>query len=344
MPTRTELLMQMLGKGVEAGSAGASEALKQRGESDKIRQQHQSDLDSQDQAIKRVKDLQEFFRGQNPHQKLNVTVSKEGAGVSDATPYDPAEALRSRGNNSAIAKANDYYMKGAAKIQDKAAAAQMGLDSVNDPKQIGSLGQARTLLLKTFNMNRYNQEEANAVLPPAIRGKFAQLFNSSGDDMNPLNESQRASLNSIFTGTLQHAKEQHEMLKQNALNTYKTSGYYDEGLGKQLEETMGKPLSQKLDESIKKYAPVPTTQTPEPSAAPLPSVMDHVKSGLNALFQPPTPQAPQAAAPQGVAPQAPIAPQGAGAPPAQAPGLPPADAIAAEIARRKKVNPALGGQ
>lgn len=289
MPSPKELLMQMLSKGAEMGSSGAVENMKNQASLNQLLAGKQADLSNSNAEFDRAK--QEVQEAAGKGKRISAKIGGASYGDSETDPT----LAKNRGTSSAIEKANGYYMKGLPKIQEMSKAAQMGLESVNDPKQVGSLGQARTMLLKTFGMNRYNENEANAVLPPAVRGTFAKLFNSAGDDMNPLNESQRAAVNSIFSSTLEHAKTQHEMLKQNALNSYKTSPYYEPERGALLENTMGAPFAKELEGSITKYKPVPTTQPPAPSAAPLPGLLDNAKAKLSQLFGGASPATPASA-------------------------------------------------
>jgi hypothetical protein len=187
---------------------------------------------------------------------------------------------------------NKQYMAGLQKIQPGADAAAEGLEAINDPKNSGSLGQARTLMLKSMGMNRYNEQEAKAVLPSALQGVVSGLFNSVGDDQNPLNGSQKAAIGQFFQHQLDTSKNNHEMLKANVMNGYNMSQYADPARAQSMSATLGKPFSDRLTTYADRYKAVPATGGYNPQApAPEPGMIDKLTSFLRGPQQTAAPAA-----------------------------------------------------
>lgn len=209
-----------------------------------------------------------------------------------ADPYAHMAMKNQQGDAMARQQANKAYMAGLPKLQQQAQAASEGLDFSNDPSNPGSLGQARTLMLKAMGMNRYNEQEAKAVLPPALQGHVAMLFNAVGGDMSPLNEAQRTAVNTFFKGSLDHASTQHQMLKQNAMQAYTSSPYANE-VGMKALSTLGSPMEQSLQQASQKYQAIPQTKGPNLTAQPQPGMLDKLKSYFGGSQSQPQASAPQ---------------------------------------------------
>jgi hypothetical protein len=247
--------------------------------------------------------------------KALLTGVQEGAANSRATQKDAyLEALFKRkeedkskvGEEHAIGKAHQVYKEGLVPIQKMLSASAEGLQAISDPKQVGSLGQARTLALKAFGMNRYNQDEAKAVIPAHLQSMVAELFNKGGGDESPLDDSTRRSTASLFRNNIQAAKEQHDILKKNALANYGASLYSNPDRATALGQTIGAPTDEYISQTLKKFQDLPDTHTPA-IQRPAPTstvdkvregaggIMDSIKSGLSSLFHGPaaSPVAPQ---------------------------------------------------
>lgn len=233
-----------------------------------------------------------------------VSVSSDGASIH---PIDENKAgdKDKKGEESAIKNATSLYNRGLPKIQQTMLAAQEGLKTVNDPNQIGSLGTGRTLALKMFGMNRYNENEAKAVVPSTLQGHLSSLMNATGDDSTPLNEAQKRSLNTIFLNGIQGAKDQHDLLKQNALGSYSSSLYSKPERSQALQQSLGSAVDSSLKDSLANTAKYPTTQT-SPAERPAPTgIVDKLRGLLTGSSpavnnsavspQPQAPSAPQAA-------------------------------------------------
>src|SRR6266850_1901464 len=99
-----------------------------------------------------IQRLQEMMK--SAPEGSGATVTPEGASYSRGfNPYQ-MQQRQTQGDAQARMKANQVYNSGLPKIQQVAQAASEGLDFANDPQNIGSLGQARTLMLKAMGMNR----------------------------------------------------------------------------------------------------------------------------------------------------------------------------------------------
>lgn len=229
-------------------------------------------------------------------QVNNGGMAKVGDLTVGADPYAHMMGRQQNGDASARMAANKAYNSGLPKIQQVAQAASEGLDAVNDPQNIGSLGQARTLMLKAMGMNRYNEQEAKAVLPPTLYSYASNLFNQGGADNSPLNDVQRSNVNQFFKGQLDTAASQHKMLKQNAMNMYTSSPFASQA-GMQAMSGMGAPIDDMFTQAASKYKQVPQTKGPDLSGQPQPGVLDKLKSFFGGGQSAPaaqTQQAPQA--------------------------------------------------
>jgi hypothetical protein len=191
----------------------------------------------------------------------SITVNGVGFGKG----YDPNKAIatNNRISDQAIKDTTNNYNKGLPKIQDQFNAASEGLQFVNDPRNVGSLGQARTLALKSMGMNRYNEQEAKAVVPPALQGTISQLFNSAGGDETPLNESQKRALNTFFMSTADQAHQKHELLKNNTIGGYQQRNGYDPNKAEGLKNAVMHNFDQQYEDKMKGFANLPTTTSPE---------------------------------------------------------------------------------
>lgn len=248
-------------------------------------------------SIERLKGMME-----NAPEGSGAAVTPEGASYTRGINPLALQNKQVQGDSQARSAAGKAYMSGLPKIQDIATAASEGLDLSNDPQNIGSIGQARTLMLKAMGMKRYNEQEAKAVLPSSLQGHVATIFNSAGADIDPLNEVQRSSINQFFKGQLDNAAIQHKQLKQNAMGLYTRSPYASES-GLQEMGKMGAETEQAMAQAASKYKDISHTKGPNLTPHPNPGPVDKLKSFLGMGGQQPQAQAPQASpSPSGGAP------------------------------------------
>ncbi len=246
-----------------------------------------------EQAAKNKENLATLQSPQFQDQLNNGGSAAAGDLHVGADPYAHVQQNQLKGEAQAIAAANKQYASGLPKIQQVVQAAGEGLEATNDPTNPGSLGQARTLMLKAMGMNRYNEEEAKAVLPPTLQGYVSGLFNQAGGDQTPLNEVQRQNINQFFKTQLGTAKQQHDALKANAMNAAMSSPYANPSTTPAHLQGLGAPIDQMLQTTSQRFSQVPKTQGPNLTAQPNPSVVDRLKGYLGlggASSQPPAPQ------------------------------------------------------
>ncbi len=229
-------------------------------------------------------------------RSVNARVGDVDISQKEESPLKYLMQSQQRGGK-ALSHAYDTYMKAFPDVQKRGQAVSEGLEAINDPQQIGSIGQAKTLMIKNLGMNRYNQQEGNALVPNTAASVIHQIFNTVGAETNPLSDTQRQALNSVFQNSLQLTKKQHEMAKKNALGSYMNSGAYDPAQGEQFKSQVGADFDKQLGEVEEKYKKVPVTQGYQPNAQQQPGMIDRLKSMFTG-----SPQPQQSASPQGQAP------------------------------------------
>lgn len=275
----TNILDSSIATGAKGGAEAATEA--QKAALAKYLQAQEPDIAGQKQTAQNQANLNTLSNPQ--FQKLlNQGGSARVADLSaGGDPYAHAAQANMKGEASAIAQAQKTYNAGLPKIQQVGSAAAEGLEASNDPSNMGSLGQARTLMLKAMGMNRYNEQEAKAVLPQSLQGLASNIFNMAGGDETPLNEAQRKNINQFFRGQLQSAQQQHESLKQNSLNVAMSSPFATPNTAVHLQG-LGSAADNMFKQAQEKYSGVPATQGANLTAQPNPSVLDRLKG----LFSP----------------------------------------------------------
>lgn len=229
-------------------------------------------------------------RGQSIHMG-DVSVGQD--------PYAKLVQNDKKGLSSAIATSNNQYMKNLPKLQGAAQKIHEGMALINDPKQIGSAGAAKSLIISgVAEMNRYNQQEGSDLVPSTSLQQLQQYANKLGDDKNPLSDTQRAAINHMFVGALGSLKQKHDVLKQSAVGTFETSPYYDAQHGEALKRSMGAPLDAQLNNDMQQYAKYGADQQmmPPPGQNPptaKPGFVNKMRTDLANLLSPkPSPQAP----------------------------------------------------
>lgn len=278
----------------DASAASLADFLNKNVQAERDRRQ-QSSMQAQKAQLDKEAQARELSQAQDivdSNAKAGVSVSaKVGNAAITQKEDSPLKYLMQSQQHGAkaLSHAYDTYMKAFPEVQKRAQAASEGLEAVNDPNQVGSVGQAKTLMIKNLGMNRYNQQEGNALVPGNVSQVVHSIFNFTGDGSNPLSDIQRQALNTVFQGSLAISKKQHEMAKQNALGSYMNSGFADPAQAQQFKTTVGQDFDKQLDDMTQKYKAVPVNPGYQPaapgsSAAPQPPSMFQK---LKSMFSPP---------------------------------------------------------
>lgn len=306
----TREMFQSLQPGVAAltNQINANKRAQQEAELRKYLQAREPELAGQKQAAQNKANLDTLNDPALQSQVNNGGMAKVGDLTVGADPYAHMIAAGEKGEEAARQKAIQNYNKSLPKLQQQFQAANEGLSFVNDPKNIGSVGQAKTLMLKAMGMNRFNEDEARAVLPSTLHQAVSTFFNSGGGDNNPMDANQQAMVNQFFRSQIHNVKQQHDLLRQSSLDTYDSSRYAAPTGHQTLQNKLGGGFSQALDSADKQYSQVPATQGPSLSNQSVsPSILQQAiaagKRGLGSVFGGGSQQAPAAQ------------PQSAGGPP-----------------------------
>lgn len=254
VPSQLNKLAEFLNQREQFKAQQSQELLKQQ-----LGHQYDIDKDTQKRSAEQ-KQLQEMMGSDNLGDAM-AQATKHGQSVhmGDITvgqdPYSKLVQGNQKGLASAIATSNNQYMKSLPKLQGAAQKIHEGMALINDPKQVGSAGAAKSLIISgVAEMNRYNQQEGSDLVPTTSLQKLQQYANSMGDDKNPLSDAQRAAINHMFVGALGSLKQKHDVLRQSAIGTFETSPYYDAGRGEALKKSMGAPLDAQLNNDMQQYA------------------------------------------------------------------------------------------
>lgn len=255
---------------------------------------------TQEKNLQTAQDITDKYSGKGKKVSVNLS-GNGGVSLGENEPSLTSQLLGNQKAQAAAVKgAVDIYQHGLPDIQKRLDAAKEGLDAVNDPKQVGSIGQAKSLMIKNLGMNRYNEQEGNALVPKTLSQKISEIFNYSGDDNSPLNPAQRAALNQVFMNSLDMAKNKHDMLKKNAMNAYQVSPFFDPTRADQLNQTIGGPLEQSISDIQKQYKSAPTTnyQPGVTQAPPNQNIFSKLLSHIGLSSNQPAQVQPQQPAPQ----------------------------------------------
>lgn len=269
--------------------------------------QQKADLAKQEQE-RNINTLQDLLGKSTPGHKMNFKVGDVSGGESDENPLKYAfQDQKLQGK--ALSHAYDIYAKGLPDLNKKIQASSEGLDIINDPSQIGALGQARSLMLRSMGMNRYNEQEASKSLPPSLFGTVKQMFQGaegwSGNptdankfgDVNPMNALQKKAADSFFRGNLKSAQDQHQLLKKTALGSYQQSGFYDPARAVDFQATVGKDLDDSLNKRLmpgpnaqvsNQQSQLPKTPQPQQPSGPLDKLKSMFSMGGASQPQQPT--------------------------------------------------------
>lgn len=256
------------------------------------------------QNLQQAEDL--VNKGAGVGKKLNVKIGDIDVSQTEENPLKYMSRSQQAGNK-ALSHAYDIYAKGVPDIMKSSSAAEEGLNALNDPTQSGSLGIVRSQMLRSMGMNRYNDNEAKATMPPNLYQYAKTLFNGvsswdgdtskAPDDVNPMSAQQKQAANSFFRGALQVSLQKHQVFKSMALDSYRNSGYFDPDRAKQFQATVGQDLDQHLQSIM---APKPGTppsnyNSPPPQGpAPQKGLLDKAIGGIQSIFGGKPQQQPQA--------------------------------------------------
>lgn len=204
--------------------------------------------------------------------------------------------------NDATSKAYSMYASDLGKLKSGVDASKEGLDAVSDPNQMGSMGIIRSNMLRAMGMNRYNDQEASKSLPPALYQTVRTLFTGAtsgwdgqnvkaGDDNNPLTPQQKAAATGFFRGHIANAQNQHDMIKNKARGSLRSSGYFSPDTAKTLEDglsnsgfdqyTSGILAPKPGSVPVNYNSPPPGAGQPPPQPPQQPGFLDKLKSMLN---------------------------------------------------------------
>lgn len=221
--------------------------------------------------------LKQYLQDKSDQQKVERDIESVRRIRGDKELYQPGESLKAgeisigsdptahlmqanqRGEAAAIKQAQDLYSKAVPDLRKKMTAINEGLDAVNNPNDPGALGKARTAILSSMGMNRYNENEAKAILPPNMYSTASGLFNMGGDDSNPLSDVQKKATNSFFTGQLDNIRQQHSASKQSAINAAMSSPFATQMTSQRLAN-LGQPEEEYLGKIATKFSNTPQTK------------------------------------------------------------------------------------
>jgi len=187
----------------------------------------------------------------------SVRVGDLSSGVD---PYVAAQRKMMQGGASAIQSAVKAYQSGVPKIQDALGSAFEGLQAVNDPNNRMARGQAKTLMLKSLGMNRFNEQEAKSLLPNSIYGSIANIGNAADNDATPLTQNEQSALNSAFMTAANTAHDKHQQLVQNVTNGYAMNPFADPSRESQLAN-IGAPIENSFQQKMSVFKKAPTNPT-----------------------------------------------------------------------------------
>ena len=266
---------------------------------------------SQQESLNAAKGLSDQLGTDQAGHRYNVSVGSRGTDISEQQAFNPMINKALEGDNAARMAAGKAYMSGAGKLQESTQALSEGLDAVNDPSNKMSRGQALGTLTRGLGLSRFpNKEEAAQLLPQSLQGMASEFENWAGDTKNPMNPADVAAYNSFAKSLLVSNKQQHDVVKKNAVGLYQRSPFATPQ-GMQEMSQMGAPMDQEFNGLQQKYAPAAQTrQVTDTAGAGQPNQpIQNQPTGIAGFFsklrgggasQGPTPQAapqPQAGAP-----------------------------------------------
>lgn len=215
-----------------------------------------------------------------------VKAGELSAGVDPALKF--AQQQQSQ-QLSAAKSMNSTYNRGASKMSDQMGAIGEGIDALQNPTQI-TRGFIKTNLLKALGMNRFNEAEANALLPPTLAGAASRLLAGVGADTDPIPANQAAALSRVYKSLASTVDQKHAQLVEDLKSQYPSQLGPAPALGdvrtKAFKDTLSRFASPQLtpEQQLKSDAPLPV-------APPATGVVDKLASFFGrkpAVIPPPT--------------------------------------------------------
>lgn len=140
----------------------------------------------------------------------------------------------------------NFYNQKLPDEEKKLTAAERLYGAISDPANPITAGTARSLLLNIHGMNRFNEEEANAMVGPTMANQLKKAMTFLGSNEGAtLNDAQRAGIVEILNDSVGSVKSQHDMYKKQAQETYRMHPYATpEGMN--TLQSIGGPMDKRL--------------------------------------------------------------------------------------------------
>lgn len=251
--------------------------------------------------------LQDLTGADNPADAYAIA-AKHGAGVHmgdvsiQTDPYAKQQQHQTDQEAKASKAAFDSYSKQTGKLPQVINSVNEIMDQLKDPNGI-SPGIIKTKMISALGMNRYNAQEAAALLPPTAREKLEGLLTFTGMQSQPITPGSPShqALQKFSQDLLNSAQSAHNQAKQSAIGMYSSNPYASPARSEMLKQTIGKPTEDMINDTRSKFQmqQAPQPGTPVPQAAPK-SILDRLKAAYEAGTQPSTPQANTTTPPQGL--------------------------------------------
>lgn len=251
----------------------------------------------QEQNAQTSRDALESFIKEHPEAEYRDPQGAE----TNPTPGLNLQRFNIGLNSKNVKDAQGVYNKGLTKLQDQVQSIDELGKVIDNPNQM-SLGLARTKIISALGMNRYNGDEAKAILPSSLYKTVSGIMSAPGGDSSSLSPTQVRDIGTIATGLLDTAQSRHNTLKSTALNHYIASpGSNQDELGV-LKDNLGGPLDAQISNLRKQYADRASTsvQAEAPkSTPPQQGILNEVTDKLSSYFNPKSAASQQAASPSG---------------------------------------------
>lgn len=275
-----------------------------------IELQNQKELAKQAEEQRNIDRINEFMKGAKPGEVRQAKFGDIEQKIGEDNPQKYVQH-QTQMTNAASGKAYKGFADSLTKLRSSVDSAGEGLQAINDPKQGGSLGIARSNMLRTMGMNRYNENEAKATLPPNLLQQAQQIFAGATNgwdgkevrdvsDSNPMTPEQKAATENFFKSHIAHALKTHDQLKNQAQGSLQASGVADPVIQANLNDAMDKAGFKDYATSLLTPKPgsIPSNYNSPPagsgtqSAPQQQGMIDKLKSMFGVKPQPQSPQSP----------------------------------------------------
>lgn len=243
----------------------------------------------QGKTLKNQKAMLDTMKDENPNSQ--VKVGELSVGV------DPSLAMQKNMMNKtagAMKDVNNAYSQGSKPLEDKldAATGLLGALKQNDAT---TLGQSRSFMLKAMGLNRFNEAEGQAVSPQSYRSMIESALSKVGlpvEGQGTLTDQQRSSITKFANTALDEAQDRHNAVKSQALQQYENSPFFEPEKFKQISNTIGGPIDQRISKLKAGYDElhtnaIPSTQ-PQATSQPNQSILGQLRNGLSSLLGSPS--------------------------------------------------------